>query len=622
MTTPLKRLCIFFVLCTQVLFSQNQKIVDSLLKIAQNKNTADTLKIYAYNDLSYQYAPSNPKLAKDYVNKALQIGIKLKRKREMAGSYNCMGIIHYFQKEYDSAFINFEKAYQFNKEINYTRGQASALHQMGAVLNLQDKYQEAIQNFQQSGEMLLATRDTIPYAASQENIGVSYMRVGNVQKATEYFIKAIKINEQKNNLAGIGRGYLQLSNGLIKRKEYDKALQYLNEALPKIQVEGNKQYVGSILNNIGSCYRGLGQYDKALDYHQQALFYKQASGNKKIIARTQSFIGATYLKKGAYDRALTILNQALQNFPEKGNDKEKVFTYNTIANTYLRLSKIARAKEYANKALGTAKKISHLEGEKESNYILANIAEKEGRTKQALALYKDFEQLKDSLITIQNQKRAQELQTIYETDKKEKQILTQQSEIKLLEQEAKTNNLQRILLAVGLSLSLIILGLGIYALRLKVKRSTLEKEKVQAELDFKQKELTTHALHIAKKNELLEAIKQKATDLRNSENNQNGYKQLIQTINFDLNDDNHWDNFARYFEDVHKDFNSKVKQKFPDLTTNELRLMALLKMNLSSKEIANILNISLEGVKKARYRLRKKLDIATEESLQDTILKI
>ena len=120
----------------------------------------------------------------------------------------------------------------------------------------------------------------------------------------------------------------------------------------------------------------------------------------------------------------------------------------------------------------------------------------------------------------------------------------------------------------------------------------------------------------------MEGLKQKAQELKEHEQSKTGYQQLIRTINFDLQDDNNWENFSRYFEEVHKDFNRNVKTKYPEVTANELRLMALLKMNLSSKEIANILNISPEGIKKARYRLRKKLDITTEESLQDIVLNI
>jgi DNA-binding CsgD family transcriptional regulator len=159
-----------------------------------------------------------------------------------------------------------------------------------------------------------------------------------------------------------------------------------------------------------------------------------------------------------------------------------------------------------------------------------------------------------------------------------------------------------------------------YGVRQKLKRSKLERERLDLELDHKKKELTSHALHLAKKNEVLENLKQKAKELK--ENNSTNYNQLIQTINFDLQDDNNWENFKKYFEEVHTDFNSNVKNKYPDVTSNELRLMALLKMNLTSKEIANILNISNDGIKKARYRLRKKLNLSTEDSLQEIVIAL
>ena len=128
-------------------------------------------------------------------------------------------------------------------------------------------------------------------------------------------------------------------------------------------------------------------------------------------------------------------------------------------------------------------------------------------------------------------------------------------------------------------------------------------------------------LNLARKNEVLETVKQKASALK-SEQNHSGYQDLVRTINFDQQDDRNWENFIQYFEQVHKDFSANIKRKYPEITSNELRLLALLKMNLSSKEIANILNISPEGIKKARYRLRKKLNITTEESLQDLVLSL
>ena len=173
-------------------------------------------------------------------------------------------------------------------------------------------------------------------------------------------------------------------------------------------------------------------------------------------------------------------------------------------------------------------------------------------------------------------------------------------------------------MGIGLLLSLI----GFYAVRQRMKRNKLEKEKVDVELEFKKKELTTHALNLARKNETLENLKLKAQELREKENMGVGYNQLIRSINFDLQDDNNWENFSRYFEEVHKDFNSNVTKKYPEVTPNELRLMALLKMNLSSKEIANILNISIPGIKKARQRLRKKMNLSSKDSLENAVLSI
>lgn len=615
MTIFPKLLIVFGYLCTTVLYAQNQQMVDSLLQAAQSKNTHDTTKIKAYNDLGIQYAPTDSELARVYINKALHLAKQIKKERGIAGAHNCLGIVHYYQKEYDSALVRFETALKINKELGHRWGQASALNQIGAVQNHQNKYYEAIQSFQQAGEIFKATGDSLALAKSIENRGVSYNLMGHRQKATEYFFNAIQLYEKVNNDIGIGRGYLQISNLFIDQKEYKKGLEYLNEALPKVKAGGNKQYIGAILHNMAVCYKGLKEYEKALDYFQEALQQKKLTGNKKTLASSQSGIGTTYFEKGDYDKAIKYQKEALQNYTTKGSGKNKVLTNNAIARSYLKIKKPDSAKQYVSRAIDITKALGYLDGEKEASHILGLIAEQEGKIEQALGFYKDFEQLKDSVYTLENEKRVRELQTIYETEKKEQKI-------EFLEQEAEINSLQRILLISGLLLSVIIFGLGFYGLRQKVKRNQLEKEKLDRELAFKKKELTTHTLQIVKKNEVLGKLKQKVEELQCTENASNGYQQLVRTIDFDLMNDNHWENFARYFEEVHKDFNAIIKQKFPDVTPNELRLMALLKMNLSSKEMANILNISADGIKKARQRLRKKMQLSPKDSLETAILEI
>ena len=244
-----------------------------------------------------------------------------------------------------------------------------------------------------------------------------------------------------------------------------------------------------------------------------------------------------------------------------------------------------------------------------------------GDIKKALDVYKESKVLSDSIFNLENSKKTRELQIMFETERKEQQIALQDQEINLLEEKAKVSNLQKWLLGGGLGLSLLLVGFGFYGFQQKIKRGKLEKEKVDAELAFKRKELTTHALHLAKKNEVLENVKEKAKALKHKEG-VSGYQELIKTINFDQQDDKNWESFTQYFEQVHKNFASNVKNKYPEVTKNELRFMVLLKMNMSSKEIATILNISTDGIKKARQRLRKKLGLTPQDSLENTVLSI
>jgi DNA-binding CsgD family transcriptional regulator len=86
--------------------------------------------------------------------------------------------------------------------------------------------------------------------------------------------------------------------------------------------------------------------------------------------------------------------------------------------------------------------------------------------------------------------------------------------------------------------------------------------------------------------------------------------------------DDDWDNFSMYFDQVHNNFITTMKAKFPGLSSTDLKLCAYLRLNLSSKEIAQLLNISLKGVEISRYRVRKKLQLSTETNLYDFLIEV
>ena len=143
-------------------------------------------------------------------------------------------------------------------------------------------------------------------------------------------------------------------------------------------------------------------------------------------------------------------------------------------------------------------------------------------------------------------------------------------------------------------------------------------ENLRQDIESKNRELNTSTMSLIKKNEFLSNIK---TELKRV-NNLNELKNVIKTIDKNLNQKDDWNTFEEAFNNADKDFLKKVKSLHPNLTHNDLRLCAYLRLNLSSKEIGPLLNISSRSVEVKRYRLRKKMNLSHEDSLTDYVLEI
>ncbi|SEA47924.1 helix-turn-helix transcriptional regulator [Pedobacter hartonius] len=154
---------------------------------------------------------------------------------------------------------------------------------------------------------------------------------------------------------------------------------------------------------------------------------------------------------------------------------------------------------------------------------------------------------------------------------------------------------------------------------------TLQKENLEAELQFKNKELATVTMHLVERGGILVNIKQalltmmKKTSISDPEHEFRSVFRILDEIEKRADD---WSQFAIYFDQVHNNFLSILKTKYPALSSTELKLCAYLRLNLSSKEIAQLMNISLKGVEISRYRIRKKLELSTEINLYDFLIRI
>ena len=153
----------------------------------------------------------------------------------------------------------------------------------------------------------------------------------------------------------------------------------------------------------------------------------------------------------------------------------------------------------------------------------------------------------------------------------------------------------------------------------------LKNEKLETEIEFKKSELASSAMNLVQKKEFILKIKETLQHLNKSEKesmDSQDLKKLLRSLSEEEKLNDEWEQFSIHFNNVHGDFLIKLSEKYPILKSHELKLSAYLRMNLTSKEIAQLMSISVRGVEISRYRLRKKLNIPTETNLFQFLFEI
>ena len=159
--------------------------------------------------------------------------------------------------------------------------------------------------------------------------------------------------------------------------------------------------------------------------------------------------------------------------------------------------------------------------------------------------------------------------------------------------------------------------LALKELENKQQLMNYKNERLEQDINNKNRELAISTMSLIKKNEFLNNIK---NELKTTKDGNLSF--VVKLIDKNLNNTDDWKLFEEAFNNADKDFLKKMKEVHPKLTSNDLRLCAYLRLNLSSKEIAPLLNISHKSVEVKRYRLRKKMGLAHESSLTNYILEV
>jgi tetratricopeptide (TPR) repeat protein len=495
----------------------------------------------------------------------------------------------------DSLFLALKKKYNRAVEQQDRLTEAVCLAEMGRVCYHLGHYPQSLDYHLQAGKLFRQVGKPAQVANNLNEIGELYYYSKQPQRARQYYNQALSIHQSLKNRLGVAVSYGNIGFLYEKQQRYDSAFYYQRQALHHYQQIGNKPGMAKIYENLGSIFEDLARYDSARYYFQNALQLNDQTGDKIGRIEIINNLGDVLRKTGRYRESLQLSKEAVVLASKTGEQHQLSGAYNDIAKGFILLGKPDSAFYYVSLSRQYLKEIYSEEGNKQ------------------LAL----------------------LQTMYDLERKNSEI----------EKLTIARNVNRII-AVAFTVVILLLGVSGFLVisrqRLKIKseqalraqnqhifetrheliqaelkNKALEEENLKTELEVKARELTTHTLHIIHKNQVLDELRSKLEDMAKDDkrDHKKQIRQLLNRINQGFQHDHYWEEFRSVFEQVHQAFFDNLKKHNESLTGNDLRLAALLKMNLESGDIATLLGISQDSLRVIRYRLRKKFNLQQGESL-------
>ena len=429
------------------------------------------------------------------------------------------------------------------------------------------------------------TKDSVPllvqYAALYADIGFSYINIDKFSDALIYYKKSFTVVEKLSLLdatypakakyvvlyANIGSACLSSYQFIEAKKNFEKALE-LNKAF------NNPAYDASLYNNLGIVYKEEKDYNRAFDFYEKALEIRMSLKDTAAIAQTYNNMGDACYLTGDYKKAIDYLERAMDMSIRTGIIRSQMKAANFLSLAY----------------------------------------EKVGDYRKALGMHKVFKDLHDSIISNEQVQQTARLEIRYQFEKQRKEDELRQ-EVLIAKKERKA--LIYMILSGILLFSFVFLFLLNRYQRVKMKQ-------VELELDFRNKELSTHVMYLLRKNEFISSIISKLLVIKRSSDrpeNDAWIEEILREMQSNV-DNTVWTEFEKRFQQVHRDFYKRLLGKYPDLTPNEIKICAFLKLNMTTKDISAITFQSVKSIQVARNRLRKRMGISRDENLVSAIQQL
>ncbi len=431
--------------------AQEQKKIDSLLIILKTAKE-DTVKVKLLNEVGYSFRDIQPDTGLFYCQQAMSLARKLGYKQGLSVAYNNSGVNYLRLSKYYDALENYEQGFRIDKELDDEPGMAVALGNMGNVYLLSNNFPKALGCYLKALKVYEKTGDESKQGIALGNMGLIYMSMGDYKKALDYMEKELTIHTRLGDKYNSGRVSTLMGTVYAYTEQYQEALERYREGLRFGEETGNRSMIASCIGDIGTVYGDLGDYGLAIRYQKKAIPLWQKLNNTYSLALQLRSLGTSYGK--ADDKTL-------------------------VSNGIKPEARYTEAMALINQSIGMAQEIGSLLLEEEGWRALIEVYESQGKYRDALAAYKRFSAIHDSLLNDEKKEEMTRNELQYEFDKEQalQQAEQEKKDILARAEIRKQKNVRNSVIAIGT----IALFAGSISFRFyKRKRDAVQKEEKTA----------------------------------------------------------------------------------------------------------------------------------------------
>jgi serine phosphatase RsbU (regulator of sigma subunit) len=472
----------FWALSPRISIAQTHTI-DSLLTVLESTKE-DTSKALIYNGLcrAYMSQLNDMEHVQLYAAKAFAISEPIHFKKGIGFGIFYMGLSQWTKGDLEMALNSFKKASVLLRETVGLKSEGACYINIGQIYTEQGKHREGLENIQKGVAISEQLNDRGAMQSGYLSIGNVYSVEGNYTQALHYFLKSLRIAEELNDQIFCSLANNNIGDVFYAQNKFDMALVYYKKAVKHMVDIKEERVAGSIYTGMGNVYWKKKQYKEALIYHLKDLRIKEDFGDKEGIAVASNRVGSDYFGQQKFEKALSYQLKSYNLCKQIGYKKGLIDVSGGVGKVYEEQKEFTKALAYFNEMLTIAKELSYREGVRDAYENLASVYRKLNEFEKALAYTERFHNEKDSLLNKENFKQVAELNTRYETDKKEKEILLLTKDQDLNAKTIKQQQLVRWGLIGGLGL----LSVSIFSIfrryRFKQKANVLlekQKEEIQ-----------------------------------------------------------------------------------------------------------------------------------------------